>query len=258
MKSITKIFFLIVMAVIICQCEKKSEVKLVYIPDNNFLNALIDLGVDKDGDGAINTEEAIAVKKLLLREKQIADLKGIEAFVNLDTLDCYYNNLSNLDISKNTRLLALICDRNNLAELELTGNPSLKFLYCAGNELSSLDLSNNTALEILFCEANQIGTLDLSHCSLMSYLRCYNCKLTDLNLRSCTFLETLFAHNNPSSGNANQLTSLDLSNNTGLKFIYLSNLPSLYEVCVWEVPLPDDVHVNIEASPNIFFTTECN
>ena len=50
--------------VLICQCEKDEPIPNVTIPDDNFLSALIELGIDTDGDGKISHAEAEAVTSL--------------------------------------------------------------------------------------------------------------------------------------------------------------------------------------------------
>ena len=60
-------------------------------------------------DGIISTDEAAEITFLNVSYCNISDLKGIEAFVNLDTLDCDYNQLTSLDISNNHELLYLEC-----------------------------------------------------------------------------------------------------------------------------------------------------
>jgi len=57
----------------------------------------------------------------------------------------------------------------------------------------------------------------------------------------------------------NQLTNLDVSNNIALRYIILNDMPSLNEVCVWEMPFPpDEVYVEMTNSPNLYFTTDCS
>ena len=65
-------------------------------------------------------------------------------------------------MSQNTALVQLDCFENQLTELELSHNPALTELNCGSNQLSELDLSQNTALERLDCYENQLRSLDLS------------------------------------------------------------------------------------------------
>jgi hypothetical protein len=57
------------------------------------------------------------------------------------------------------------------------------------------------------------------------------------------------------------LTSLDLSKNTSLGVLEIDDMPTLHQVCVWEVPFPPPgnnyLDVYISGCPNIYFTTEC-
>jgi len=52
---------------------------------------------------------------------------------------------------------------------------------------------------------------------------------------------------------------LDISNNSSISTLDIKEMPSLYEVCVWEMPFPPNngVHVYTDGSPNVYFTTEC-
>jgi len=39
----------------------------------------------------------------------------------------------------------------------------------------------------------------------------------------------------------------------------LKDMPSLYKVCVWEMPFPPSgVEVFTSNSPNVYFTTDCS
>ena len=57
------------------------------IPDQNFEQALIDLGYDDLIDGFVNDSELIAINDLDLSNKQITDFSGLEEFINLVTLN---------------------------------------------------------------------------------------------------------------------------------------------------------------------------
>ena len=93
--------------VLLSQCEKDEP--QVTITDENFLNTLIELGIDKNGDGKISSAEAKAVTSLDVSGESISDLTGIELFVNLVTLICSANQLTSLDVSNNTVLEILDC-----------------------------------------------------------------------------------------------------------------------------------------------------
>lgn len=105
----------------------------VIIPDTAFLYALIEDGVDTNGDSLISYEEAEAINYLDVssdgaEREHIVDMTGIEALINLDTLNC---------------------GRNQIKSLDLSNNVGLRKLDCYGNELSSLDLCNNDSIENL-------------------------------------------------------------------------------------------------------------
>ncbi|MBO5629515.1 MAG: hypothetical protein J5965_10630, partial [Aeriscardovia sp.] len=57
------------------------------------------------------------VKSLYLGNKGISTLKGVEHFRFLKILNCEYNNLTSLDLSKNTALHTVVCYDNQLTEL---------------------------------------------------------------------------------------------------------------------------------------------
>ena len=101
------------------QCDKDEPIPIVNIPDNNFLNALIDMGIDTDEDGKISQSEVEIVTTLNVSDKSISDLTGIENFVDLEYLECQNNQLTNLDVSNNTTLKFLYCEYNQLSSFVL-------------------------------------------------------------------------------------------------------------------------------------------
>ena len=88
-------------------CSLQAQV--VYIPDVNFLKALINNNVDANNNGVIEVSEAQVVNGMSVYNASIKDMTGIEAFVNLTHLYCYSNQLTSLDLSKNTALYELDC-----------------------------------------------------------------------------------------------------------------------------------------------------
>ncbi len=55
----------------------------------------------------------------------------------------------------------LKCGNNELTSLDLSKNTALTWLDCSYNELTSLDLSKNTALKGLWCGNNPLQKLIL-------------------------------------------------------------------------------------------------
>ncbi len=179
-----------------------------HFPDDHFI-AYVELRCDKDGDGTLSQAELDGVTELYVAYANIKDLTGIELFPYLEKLDCKNNNLTRLDVSKNTKLTKLYCEFNQLTSLDLSKNTALTELNCQVNQLTSLDLSKNTALTKLDCALNPLTSLDVSNNTALTYLDCNYNQLTSLDLSKNTALTKLGCHDN-------QLTSLDLSKNTAL------------------------------------------
>jgi Leucine-rich repeat (LRR) protein len=140
-------FLLLVLASLLTRCDVLEPEPDVNIPDEAFLNALIDLGIDRNGDGAINPHEAVEIPHLDVGDRGISDMTGIEAFIDLERLNCWKNQLTGLDVSQNTALTELYCAFNQLTGLDVSENTALTILHCFSNQLTGLDLSNNTSLK---------------------------------------------------------------------------------------------------------------
>lgn len=79
-------------------------------PDANF-RAWV-LAQDYGTDGKLTNAEIASVTSIDVANKSIADLTGIGYFTALTTLDCTGNQLTTLNLSKNTALTELYCDNN--------------------------------------------------------------------------------------------------------------------------------------------------
>lgn len=255
MKSLLYISFIVLlMQVLFGACEKddvRSPEELIPIPDEAFLEALIEKGMDTDGDGNISYGEAEFIFTLNLAGRDISSLSGIEGFVNLVRLGCRYNLLTTLDLSKNKQLEELDCHHNQLKLLNLTSNTRLRKLNCSWNELPILNLRHNRELEQLISGINPFSSLDLSKNTKLDFLTCSSSKLEQLDLSYNPLLTLLQCGSNP-------LRSLNVSGNDLIVFLDISDMPSLEDVCVWTLPFPPEgVGVNMEGSPNVHFTTDC-
>ena len=171
-------------------------------PDKAFREYLKQFDIKKDNK--LVPAERKAVTKISVINQNITTLKGIEYFRKLETLSCSDNQLTSLDVSKNTELQKLYCDGNQLTSLEVGENTVLDTLHCYNNQLTSLDVSKNTNLTLLYCDSNQLTSLDVSQNTALQELYCDSNQLTSLDVSQNNKLEKLYC-------SENQLTSLKLS-----------------------------------------------
>lgn len=180
-------------------------------PDANFRKWI--LAQDYGKDGYLTDEEIAEVTKIKVYMKSIADLKGIEYFTALTYLNCLSNNLTSLDLSKNTALTSIECTSNNLGNIELPENTILEHLVCYDNPtLKELDVSQYTALKTLNCDYTGLTTLDVSKNTKLTGLSCFTCKLTSLDVSKNTELISLRCF-------GNKLSKLDVSQNNKLEYL---------------------------------------
>ena len=125
-----------------------------YVPDDNFEQYLIDLGLDEKLDDYVVTESisstiSLGGEPLASFGKKIKDLTGIEDFVSLKNLYMSGNELEVIDLSKNIHLETVSLDYNKLTAINISNNRSLKSFSAIGNPftIDVIDLSNNSNLE---------------------------------------------------------------------------------------------------------------
>ncbi len=107
------------------------------IPDANFRWFLETTYFDSDLSTPITDAMAAGVTgEMSCGNRSIADLTGIKYFVNITTLYCSSNRLTQLDVSGLTNLQNLICSSNRLTQLDVSGLTSLQELYCSYNHLA--------------------------------------------------------------------------------------------------------------------------
>ena len=222
-------------------------------PDPNF-RAYVKAKFDKNNDNFLSESERNAVTSIDLHNgyngQKLVSLDGIEHFPNLTTLICYNNQLTSLDVSKNTGLLTLSCYENNLTSLDVSQNTKLEELLCGKNQLTELDVRNNTALWCLSCYENKLTSLDVSHNTQLEQLDCGRNQLTELDVHNNTKLWYLAC-------SENKLTSLDLSQNTKLNELYcsdnqLTSLDLSQTVVTTLKASGNQISINIEETPRTF------
>ncbi|MBJ2175885.1 chromosome condensation regulator RCC1, partial [Aureibaculum sp. A20] len=222
-----------------------------YVPDDNFEQALIDLGYDSGPlDDYVPTANINTVLFLSVSSKNISDLTGIEDFVALEELLCFNNQLSNLDISNNLALKELKCYSNNLTNLNVKNNTALTLLHCYYNDITALDVSYNISLEDLRCGNSLLTALDVTNNINLQKLIVANAALTSLNLSNNNLLEWLRC-------NDNELASLNIKNdnNTIITQFYANNNPNLTCIKVDDVTYSTSNWTNIDTQTS--FSVDC-
>ena len=192
------------------------EINETNFPDAKF-RSFVKEKLDKNNDGILDAGEIAAVKMIEANNMGIKSLEGVGFFTALETLKCWDNELTGLDLSKNTALKNLQCSNSKLQSLDLSQNPNLTQLYCGRNPLTTLDLSKNAKLKVLNCSGfanrrTKLTELDLSQNTALESLDCSINELKQLNVSGCTALKKL-------SCSSNQLTTLDVSKNVNLTFL---------------------------------------
>ena len=205
-------------------------------PDETFRNDVSE-EFDTDNDGQLSADEISEVTEINVSYEDIETLKGIEYFTAITYLDCSENDLTQLDVSKNTSLKELNCNNNKLTALDVSKNTVLEILNCSSNKLTALDVSENTSITDLNCSNNKLMALDVSENTSITDFNCSYNKLSQLDVSKNTALEVLDCRSNDLTQldvsknisltqlycSENNLTQLDVSKNTALVWLYCSN-----------------------------------
>jgi len=223
--------------------------KVIYVPDDNFEQALIDKGYDDVLDNYVLTENISGLETLEINpddsSKRISDPTGIEAFVSLKTLDLSKNNIESIDLSSNTLLESIKIGKNTswnnkaIKSITLPETESLKVLNLSLHEMSSIDLSKNPNLEDLNLTASESSSTDLSNIDLsnnknLKILRLGWNSITSLSFSELTSLQELYIqHNKLQDIDVSMLDELSSANFKGnpagcilVSQSQLSNIPS--------------------------------
>ncbi len=199
-----------------------SAAQTTSIPNANFEQALIDLGIDSDGivNGQVLTADISGVTSLDVQSKSIGNLTGIQDFAALLTLNVGFNNLSSLDVSSNTALTHLVFTDNNLPSLDLSSNSNLVRVESeSGNAaMHTVVLGTHLSLTHLKFDESNIGAIDVSGAPALRRLNAVGASLSSLDLSSNPLLKWLLVGDN-------NLGSIDLSNNTALITIWIDENP---------------------------------
>lgn len=127
-------------------------------------------------------ENAEDIKELVCRKQKIKSLKGIEYLTALMLVDFTRNDLTEVDLSKNTALEEIFLGNNAISHLDVSGCKNLTHLEVFMNDLEELDLSQNAGLEELYASTNDFKQLDLTANPALVDLRVQDNNLSAIQL----------------------------------------------------------------------------
>ncbi|WP_420573987.1 hypothetical protein [Kordia sp.] len=189
-----------------------------FVPDDNFEQALIDLGYDSGPlDDYVPTANINVVTSLNINQKNIIDLTGIADFTALEEIYFSQNQIQTADFTNNSNLTLISAYTGDLTSINITGLTNLETVYLQLLDLSSLDVSTNTSLKTLHCNGNDITDLNVNNSNLTE-LDCSGNGMTILDLSNTPALKILRI-------SGNQFQTIDLSHNSELTLLNLYGTP---------------------------------
>ena len=134
------------------------SVDKAHFPDDRF-REYVSSTFDTNNDGVLSEDEIKEATDISCSNMGIRSLAGIEYFTEVWDLACDWNQLTELDVSKNRELDWLSCNDNQLTRLDVSGCTKLTWLDCSSNKLTKLDVSGCTQLKSLYYFGNKLTTL---------------------------------------------------------------------------------------------------
>ncbi|MBP3349283.1 MAG: hypothetical protein J6L03_01445 [Bacteroidaceae bacterium] len=205
-----KLLLLVTLVLMLCACDKEN------LPNNiaknfdpEFAIALEKLGYIRDAE-YITPDDVRNIKNLDVQWRcaclagfypwvgvELSSIKGIEYFENLEVLNCSGHNITELNLSNNTKLVDINCLDNSLTTLNLSNHEKLVTLNCSHNPITNLDISSCSELECLHCRDTKLSEIDLSNKRSLKVLDIGFCLLQRLDVSQNKELEQLVYSFNP-------------------------------------------------------------
>ncbi len=210
-----------------------------YVPDNNFEQALIDLGYDDVLDDYVLTKNIENVSNLNVSQQNISNLTGIEDFVKLENLKCFSNSLKTLDIASLLSLKSLECGANPLESLDVTQNVMLERLVIGLTSIGGLDLSQNVNLKILSATDDAIPVFDLNKNVLLELVVIGGRSVVELDISEIVQIKSLGVFDSKISfldvSHLSALEKLQVVNNEFLSCIQVDDVEEALATPDWRI-----------------------
>lgn len=163
-----------------------------------YLLTQVDAAGGGNGDGQIQTSEALTLTELFYQGNGLTDATGLEAFTNLEELYLDNNSLSSIDLSPFVNLIDLSLNSNDFETIDVSALASLQTLSISNNSLTALNVSDLSSLKSLIAGSNNLTEMDLSSNDQLTVVKLHYNDLESLNLRNGAnaTLSTLLITNN--------------------------------------------------------------
>ena len=165
------------------QTEEGVAIDKENFPDENLRNYLKESGFDKNDDGYFSQSELDAVEEMEAIYNKLENLKGLEYFRNLKSLDIRLNNISGeLDLQMFPNLTSVYCGDNEITSIRFGEDCKLELIECNYNQIEVLDVSGLDHLDQLNCTGNPLKVLKFNEKWTSIRLYCDECSLTSLKI----------------------------------------------------------------------------
>lgn len=129
-------------------------------PDDVF-REVVASRYDLNRNGVLTSGELDNVTTMNLNNLGISNLKGLEYFDNLMSLECWNNNITEITKGQIRNVTYLDCRYNNIAYMDLSGLTKISSLDCSDCNMVALDLEGCSNLAGLNCCNNDLVYLNL-------------------------------------------------------------------------------------------------
>lgn len=154
--------------------KHNKKLKVIWLAGNKLEH--IDLSHNKD------------LRKLYIDFNKLKELKLTNK--KLWYLQCGFNKMTRLDLTKCKRLKELECPECKLTSLNITGLKKLKVIECDRNPITYLDVRKCTKLYDLDCSKTKISFLDVRHLKKLEWLFVpSNCKVLKRKKQKMVFVK---------------------------------------------------------------------
>jgi hypothetical protein len=253
-----------------------AQAQIINFPDPVFKSLLVNGGggidwnpttmqpisiqnIDTNEDGEIDQSEAALITSLVFDVNDCTNLDGIEYFVNLKSLSCQMNYITELDVSALTQLEVLYCGANPMSSLKVSNLHQLKSLEFGFNPITNIDFTGLDSLEFLECAGCPLPSIDFSLLPSLEHFIGAFCPFTSLDFSQNPLLQALEIED------CTNLLSINLNNGSFLvpNFNYpqLSGLQNLQFICVdeGEEEIVSDIFGIVPGEEsNIVLSTNCD